>query len=197
MSFSSGVCKHSPVSTVLPSLQHPLLMVCLMHTPALAAARLVCAVLRYASQVTATRGAAAQLRQPLLLLGVRHAAGSPTPAACIQPQAHVAVSARCLKRFQGSQTPTPTHIEPISCAFSPQPTCCLLSQTAFLRVQTLDTNSMVEEMMLLANVAVASAISARFPSCSLLRRHQTPGALGPVHCCKCQHSCICRAAELC
>uniref|UniRef100_A0A383VI63 Uncharacterized protein n=1 Tax=Tetradesmus obliquus TaxID=3088 RepID=A0A383VI63_TETOB len=40
--------------------------------------------------------------------------------------------------------------------------------------QTLDTNSMVEEMMLLANVAVASAISARFPSCSLLRRHQTP-----------------------
>jgi hypothetical protein len=34
---------------------------------------------------------------------------------------------------------------------------------------------MVEEMMLLANVAVASAISARFPNCSLLRRHQTPG----------------------
>jgi exosome complex exonuclease DIS3/RRP44 len=34
---------------------------------------------------------------------------------------------------------------------------------------------MVEEMMLLANVAVATAIVAAFPSCSLLRRHQTPG----------------------
>ncbi|KAF8058848.1 RRP44A [Scenedesmus sp. PABB004] len=40
--------------------------------------------------------------------------------------------------------------------------------------QTLETNSMVEELMLLANVAVATAITARFPSCSLLRRHQTP-----------------------
>eukprot|EP00775_Hariotina_reticulata_P011972 gene11972-12115_t len=40
--------------------------------------------------------------------------------------------------------------------------------------QVRDTNQMVEEMMLLANVAVASAIVARFPSCSLLRRHQTP-----------------------
>ena len=41
--------------------------------------------------------------------------------------------------------------------------------------QTHETNSMVEEMMLLANVSVAQAIVNRFPSCSLLRRHQTPG----------------------
>lgn len=33
---------------------------------------------------------------------------------------------------------------------------------------------MVEEMMLMANVSVADAIVKRFPSCSLLRRHQTP-----------------------
>jgi hypothetical protein len=37
---------------------------------------------------------------------------------------------------------------------------------------------MVEEMMLLANVSVAEAIVKRFPSCSLLRRHQTPGGMG-------------------
>lgn len=44
----------------------------------------------------------------------------------------------------------------------------------FLPSQTLETNSMVEEMMLMANVSVAEAIVKRFPSCSLLRRHQTP-----------------------
>jgi exosome complex exonuclease DIS3/RRP44 len=33
---------------------------------------------------------------------------------------------------------------------------------------------MVEEMMLLANVAVAEKNLRHFASCSLLRRHQTP-----------------------
>jgi exosome complex exonuclease DIS3/RRP44 len=33
---------------------------------------------------------------------------------------------------------------------------------------------MVEEFMLLANVAVAEAVVAAYPGCSLLRRHQTP-----------------------
>jgi exoribonuclease R len=51
---------------------------------------------------------------------------------------------------------------------SPPPPRCFYEQTH-------DTNSMVEEMMLLANVSVAQAIVNRFPSCSLLRRHQTPG----------------------
>ncbi|KAI8464454.1 MAG: hypothetical protein J3K34DRAFT_526194 [Monoraphidium minutum] len=40
--------------------------------------------------------------------------------------------------------------------------------------QLRETNSMVEEFMLLANVAVAAAIVERYPTCSLLRRHQTP-----------------------
>ncbi|EFJ53011.1 hypothetical protein VOLCADRAFT_55673 [Volvox carteri f. nagariensis] len=40
--------------------------------------------------------------------------------------------------------------------------------------QVRETNQMVEEMMLLANVAVAEKILRHFPSCSLLRRHQTP-----------------------
>ncbi|MEW5299944.1 MAG: hypothetical protein WDW36_002913 [Sanguina aurantia] len=40
--------------------------------------------------------------------------------------------------------------------------------------QTMDTNSMVEEMMLLANVTVAEKIVRHFPACSLLRHHQTP-----------------------
>ncbi|GLI66006.1 hypothetical protein VaNZ11_009617 [Volvox africanus] len=40
--------------------------------------------------------------------------------------------------------------------------------------QVQETNRMVEEMMLLANVAVAEKILRHFTSCSLLRRHQTP-----------------------
>ncbi|VDN53911.1 unnamed protein product [Dracunculus medinensis] len=38
----------------------------------------------------------------------------------------------------------------------------------------LDTNSMVEEFMLLANISVAEKICAEFPDCALLRRHPTP-----------------------
>ncbi|KAF4520987.1 hypothetical protein B566_EDAN002483 [Ephemera danica] len=37
-----------------------------------------------------------------------------------------------------------------------------------------DTNSMVEEFMLLANVSVAERILQDFPDCSILRRHPTP-----------------------
>jgi hypothetical protein len=46
--------------------------------------------------------------------------------------------------------------------------------------------------MLLANVSVAQAIVNRFPSCSLLRRHQTPGA-GKVldGVCVCGGLCVC------
>ncbi|KAG2423316.1 hypothetical protein HXX76_015463 [Chlamydomonas incerta] len=40
--------------------------------------------------------------------------------------------------------------------------------------QIRDTNQMVEEMMLLANVAVAEKTLRHFASCALLRRHQTP-----------------------
>jgi exosome complex exonuclease DIS3/RRP44 len=40
--------------------------------------------------------------------------------------------------------------------------------------QVRETNQMVEEMMLLANVAVAEKIERHFPACSLLRRHPTP-----------------------
>uniref|UniRef100_A0A069DZM9 Protein DIS3 homolog n=1 Tax=Panstrongylus megistus TaxID=65343 RepID=A0A069DZM9_9HEMI len=40
--------------------------------------------------------------------------------------------------------------------------------------QLLDTNSMVEEFMLLANVSVAEKIVADFPDCALLRRHPEP-----------------------
>jgi hypothetical protein len=43
---------------------------------------------------------------------------------------------------------------------------------------------MVEEMMLLANVSVAQAIVNRFPSCSLLRRHQTPGGRERYYLCR-------------
>lgn len=37
-----------------------------------------------------------------------------------------------------------------------------------------DTNSMVEEFMLLANVSVAEKIEAEFPECAMLRRHPEP-----------------------
>ncbi|PSN31624.1 Exosome complex exonuclease RRP44 [Blattella germanica] len=38
----------------------------------------------------------------------------------------------------------------------------------------LETNSMVEEFMLLANVSVATKILEDFPECAMLRRHPTP-----------------------
>ncbi|XP_053603816.1 exosome complex exonuclease RRP44 [Plodia interpunctella] len=38
----------------------------------------------------------------------------------------------------------------------------------------MDTNSMVEEFMLLANVSVAEKLCAEFPQCALLRRHPPP-----------------------
>eukprot|EP00727_Mastigamoeba_balamuthi_P003707 m51a1_g13333 hypothetical protein (466) ;mRNA; f:847-2244 len=37
-----------------------------------------------------------------------------------------------------------------------------------------DTNAMVEEFMLLANIAVAAKIHAHFPHCAVLRRHPAP-----------------------
>eukprot|EP00039_Didymoeca_costata_P030881 m.31903 g.31903 ORF g.31903 m.31903 type:complete len:951 (-) comp8358_c0_seq3:35-2887(-) len=40
--------------------------------------------------------------------------------------------------------------------------------------QSLETNSLVEEFMLLANVSVAEHIFEKFPECALLRRHPTP-----------------------
>lgn len=38
----------------------------------------------------------------------------------------------------------------------------------------LDTNSMVEEFMLLANISVAEHILDEFPECAMLRRHPEP-----------------------
>lgn len=38
----------------------------------------------------------------------------------------------------------------------------------------LDTNSMVEEFMLLANISVAEHIYQYFPECAVLRRHPIP-----------------------
>lgn len=40
--------------------------------------------------------------------------------------------------------------------------------------QVRETNQMVEEMMLLANITVAKQIESAFPSCAVLRRHPTP-----------------------
>lgn len=40
--------------------------------------------------------------------------------------------------------------------------------------QLRDTNSMVEEFMLLANITVAEHIAAEFPECAMLRRHPKP-----------------------
>lgn len=42
--------------------------------------------------------------------------------------------------------------------------------------QVRDTNAMVEEFMLLANVSVAERIHSEFPDCALLRRHPEPTA---------------------
>ena len=36
------------------------------------------------------------------------------------------------------------------------------------------TNAMVEEMMLMANVALAAHIHRAFPACAILRRHEPP-----------------------
>lgn len=38
----------------------------------------------------------------------------------------------------------------------------------------MDTNSMVEEFMLLANTSVAEKLAAEFPQCAMLRRHPAP-----------------------
>jgi exosome complex exonuclease DIS3/RRP44 len=40
--------------------------------------------------------------------------------------------------------------------------------------ETRETNSMVEEFMLLANIWVARCITEAFPRCALLRRHPSP-----------------------
>eukprot|EP00040_Diaphanoeca_grandis_P015316 m.77993 g.77993 ORF g.77993 m.77993 type:complete len:1019 (+) comp25067_c0_seq1:139-3195(+) len=40
--------------------------------------------------------------------------------------------------------------------------------------QGYETNSLVEEFMLLANITVAKHITEQFPACALLRRHPTP-----------------------
>ena len=40
--------------------------------------------------------------------------------------------------------------------------------------QLRDTNSMVEEFMLLANISVAEKIYEEFPECAVLRRHPKP-----------------------
>lgn len=40
--------------------------------------------------------------------------------------------------------------------------------------ETYETNQLVEEFMLLANVVVAQHIAKSFPNCALLRRHPTP-----------------------
>lgn len=37
-----------------------------------------------------------------------------------------------------------------------------------------ETNSMVEEFMLLANISVATKILQEFPECAMLRRHPEP-----------------------
>ena len=39
-----------------------------------------------------------------------------------------------------------------------------------------ETNSMVEEFMLQANISVAEKILQEFPDCAMLRRHPTPPA---------------------
>ncbi len=50
-------------------------------------------------------------------------------------------------------------------------TACVLSfQAKVIR----DTNSMVEEFMLAANVSAAERIHAEFPDCAMLRRHPAP-----------------------
>lgn len=38
----------------------------------------------------------------------------------------------------------------------------------------MDTNSMVEEFMLLANISVAQRLATEYPQCALLRRHPAP-----------------------
>uniref|UniRef100_A0A914HZ11 Protein DIS3 homolog n=1 Tax=Globodera rostochiensis TaxID=31243 RepID=A0A914HZ11_GLORO len=43
--------------------------------------------------------------------------------------------------------------------------------------QHLETMSMVEEFMLLANISVAEKILSAYPDCAILRRHPTPGRL--------------------
>lgn len=37
-----------------------------------------------------------------------------------------------------------------------------------------ETNAMVEEMMLMANISVATHIHRAFPACAILRRHEPP-----------------------
>lgn len=49
-----------------------------------------------------------------------------------------------------------------------------LDPTDVANYQPKDTNRMIEEFMLLANISVAKFIYETFPSCALLRRHAPP-----------------------
>lgn len=40
--------------------------------------------------------------------------------------------------------------------------------------ELLETNMMVEEMMLMANITVGTHIHGKYPSCAVLRRHEAP-----------------------
>lgn len=42
--------------------------------------------------------------------------------------------------------------------------------------QLRETNQMIEEFMLLANISVAKKIHSSFPACAMLRRHPVPNA---------------------
>jgi exoribonuclease R len=47
--------------------------------------------------------------------------------------------------------------------------------------ETRETNSTVEEFMLMANCAVAERVTAAFPRCALLRRHPAPPRAARAH----------------
>ncbi len=78
----------------------------------------------------------------------------------------------CRPRCGGQQAaaePARARRGPPPAPTAPEPPACLCPAA-----QVRETNQMVEEMMLLANIAVAEKILRHFPTCSLLRRHQTP-----------------------
>ncbi|XP_075920883.1 exosome complex exonuclease RRP44-like [Petromyzon marinus] len=58
-------------------------------------------------------------------------------------------------------------------AFTNEHHCAKRASRKLVRVHR-ETNSMVEEFMLLANISVAERIVGEFPECALLRRHPAP-----------------------
>ncbi|KPJ18970.1 Exosome complex exonuclease RRP44 [Papilio machaon] len=94
--------------------------------------------------------------------------------------ANVSVAERLAREFpqcallRRHPAPPPAHFETFLKAAKQQVDSETHDPVEVQAKKILDTNSMVEEFMLLANVSVAERLAREFPQCALLRRHPAP-----------------------